>query len=253
MPTSGDDLESGAETTRETSRRSHRSGSSSESERRRAHGSEWEIRPPPRSLKEKRPRPARDAPPPPRRAAAAAAAACALFSLLLLLALCFLPAPPPAEDSRVIHLSLAGNPARKARFGLAKSLTWDLFLSGVRDRLGIRSVERVETAAGVAIRAVDDLLHRDNLVVYEARAAWEPPADVGGAPVAEWGVEEVVRFFAGLKLPQYSAALREHDVSGAMLLELEKDAEALAELGISSKLHVSKLRSSLRTLVAIDS
>ena len=39
-------------------------------------------------------------------------------------------------------------------------------------------------------------------------------------------------------------------VAGAMLLECEGDDAALAELGITSRLAVGKLRSSLRALAA---
>eukprot|EP00966_Prymnesium_polylepis_P197107 4567847-Prymnesium_polylepis.1 len=74
-----------------------------------------------------------------------------------------------AELSRVIHLSLAGPcaaPRRcKARFGLSKDMTWDTFLRGVQDRLQLSAVPpRIETAAGVAIASVAELLHRDNIV-----------------------------------------------------------------------------------------
>jgi hypothetical protein len=39
-------------------------------------------------------------------------------------------------------------------------------------------------------------------------------------------------------------------VNGAMLLEVHSDAETLAELGITSKLHISKIRSSLKQQLA---
>ena len=45
--------------------------------------------------------------------------------------------------------------------------------------------------------------------------------------------------------------MRDNDVTGAMLLELcAHDAAGLEELGITSKLHVSKLRTSLKALPA---
>jgi len=69
--------------------------------------------------------------------------------------------------------------------------------------------------------------------------------------VDAWSVDDVLAFFTDqLRLPQYADAVRANDVNGAMLLEVQGDAEALAELGITSKLHVSKIRSSLKTLLA---
>ena len=329
--------------------------------------------------------------------------------------------------SRVLHLTLAGTD-RKARFGLASDISWDGFLWGVRDRLHIASVARVETGTGLAIRSLEDLMHRDQIVVYSnepltgarplqsrgphaeaayddaapqavsvaeasaqgadatataaaqeaqraevaaalqaekdqavaaeaamaarnaaeaaeaaeaakaaeqeaareaeveatrrvaaaeaeaARAAQEQvaaeaeaeaerarasgkaeeargleaqaphadevvaiaaigdatevaaPSDSGSgarSPAAvlravasdaeaggaeSWGTEEVVRFFGEvLRLPQYVDALRSNEVTGAMLLDLIDDTHALDELGITSRLHVSKVRTTLRS------
>lgn len=287
------DLESGVEREPSGGRRSIRSGSSSESERRRNYRSEGESVRSTRSLKEKRRKVKEVAPTSRGKLFAAAAAACA-GTLFVLMLLGVLPLPMavagdgrPPDSSRVIHLVLAGNEARKARFGLSKSLSWDLFLSGVRDRLGIASIDRIETSNGVMIRAVEDLLHRDNLIVYEGepierslpeRAAPSHSRDArggemrwageGGPPakassrrslnanpsgyvsknIELWTVADVAAFFTELKLGQYLDAIRRHDVTGPMLLELEQDAEALKELGISSKLHISKIRSSLKSL-----
>lgn len=284
----GDDLEAGAE--KESSRRSLRSGSSTESERRRSEHTDAEGRHSTRSLKEKRRRSARDSALPSNRVWAAAGVLCGLLVAVFLMGLlsnASQTAGVPLEASRVIHLCLAGNEERKARFGLSKSISWDLFLSGVRDRLGIASISRIETSEGVLIKAVEDLLHRDNLVVYEGTPLrhsaygslgvvddFEERWDAGGRhaemrggvrtiasarramserataqnPIASWAVDDVVTFFTELKLKQYIKAIRTHEVSGPMLLEVEKDTEALGELGITSKLHVSKIRSSLRTL-----
>ena len=62
--------------------------------------------------------------------------------------------------------------------------------------------------------------------------------------------DRLVRFFEEQKLGQYVEALRANDVNGAMLLECERDDEALSELGITSRLHISKLRTSLKAATA---
>ena len=68
-------------------------------------------------------------------------------------------------------------------------------------------------------------------------------------PAPPWA-GQVVRFFEEQKLGQYVEALRANDVNGAMLLECERDDEALSELGITSRLHISKLRTSLKAATA---
>lgn len=291
---SGEDLESGAE--RETSRRSVRSGSSSESERKRGHRSdaksdvEGRSSSGPRSLKEKRRKVQKEVSANSKLAAGAAVllGTLSLIWFLGLLPFGLVPSFRQPDSSRVIHLVLAGDESRKARFGLSKSMTWDLFISGVQDRLKIQSVDRIETSAGISIRAVEDLLHRDNLIVYEGNAeddqydeemtADPPPKkqiakprsvktsrentasskgtaqrqsgldDYKGNPIAQWTIDDVVRFFSDLKLVQYLDAIRQNEVTGRMLLELEKDSEAMKELGVSSKLHMSKIRSAMKGL-----
>lgn len=148
----------------------------------------------------------------------------------------------PADSVRVIHISLA-NSDRKVRYGVADHLSWDAFLKGVQERLQLaHTPTRIETSEGMLIRSEVDLQHRDNLVVFEA----EPEQS---AAIEAWSVEDVVKFFQELKLPiEYTLALEKHEVTGAMMLEVVKDDAALAELGITSKLHASKLRARLKSM-----
>ena len=72
--------------------------------------------------------------------------------------------------------------------------------------------------------------------------------EVGAAALEDWSTEEVVRFFKEvLRLPQYVEAIRANEVTGAMLLDLIDDTQALDELGITSRLHISKVRTTLKS------
>ena len=57
------------------------------------------------------------------------------------------------------------------------------------------------------------------------------------AAVAAWFVD-------ALGLPQYAAAVKEHEVDGFVLLELEK-RDNLADLGIKGNMHQAKVRGGL--------
>ena len=66
---------------------------------------------------------------------------------------------------RMVHLSLADND-RRARFVLDKSITWEDFLAGCRQRLQLQAIRRVTDSSGEDILAVEDLMHNDLLVIY---------------------------------------------------------------------------------------
>ena len=70
------------------------------------------------------------------------------------------------ERARVIHLTLAGPLARKARFVLSREVAWEDFLVGVEDRLQLGGINRLETSAGEAIMSVEDLMHDDHLIIF---------------------------------------------------------------------------------------
>ncbi len=57
----------------------------------------------------------------------------------------------------------------------------------------------------------------------------------------EWSTDDVRAFFAELKLGEYDAALAENEVDGRMLQDL-LGQDALHELGITSKLHVLRIK-----------
>ena len=151
------------------------------------------------------------------------------------------PAAMPSAEVRVIVISLAGSD-RKTRFVVPPELSWDKFLQGAQERLRLaQPPARVETSDGFLIHSAADLAHRDSLVMYES----EPEQS---AAVEAWTVSDTVSFFVELNLNQYAPVLEKHEVSGRLLLEIVSDDEALAELGIKSKLHISKIRSSLKSM-----
>ena len=146
------------------------------------------------------------------------------------------------RDSVRVHLlaELAAGSAAGAETGapsVAANATQAQNGVGGEDSVGVARpvvAPAAEEAAAVATAAAPVAPER-----MESRA---------GRLVEAWSVDDVASFFIeDIKLTQYVSAIREHDVSGAMLLEVEKDAEALAELGVASKLHISKIRSSLKT------
>ena len=152
-----------------------------------------------------------------------------------------LPAGTPAKDVRVMHISLAGTD-RKIRYGVARETNWQAFLHNIQERLDLEHLPaRVETNEGMLIRSEADLQHRDSLVIYEA----EPEQS---AAVEAWALADVVAFFEELELGQYTGALQEHALDGPMLLEVVKDDATFVELGIHSKLHMSKIRSRLKAV-----
>lgn len=111
---------------------------------------------------------------------------------------------------------------------------------------GAAAAATAATASGAADAPTD----RSSLASPAAAAA----AGKGGGSSARkavhaWDVDDVLAFFAELRLTQYAEAILTNEVDGAMLLECEKDAEALGELGITSKLHISKIRGSLKMLL----
>ena len=151
------------------------------------------------------------------------------------------PGAPAAADVRVIHLSLSGTD-RKVRFGLRGDASWEDFQRGVQARLELKVAPlRIETNDGMLIRSVVDLQHRDSLVVYDS-----PPQET--AAIELWGVADVISFFDELGLGQYKPMLEQHALDGAMLLEIAKDDEAMGELGVTSKLHLGKVRSRLKSV-----
>ncbi len=60
----------------------------------------------------------------------------------------------------------------------------------------------------------------------------------------DWAVDDVVAFFTELKLTDHTAAVAKHDVDGRTLQELLA-ADGLSELGITSKLHVLRIKHAL--------
>ena len=74
------------------------------------------------------------------------------------------------ERARVIHLTLAGPLARKARFVLSRDVGWEDFLVGVQERLQLGGINRIETSAGEAIMSVEDLMHDDHLIIFSDSA-----------------------------------------------------------------------------------
>ncbi len=62
--------------------------------------------------------------------------------------------------------------------------------------------------------------------------------------VRDWAVDDVVAFFTDLKLTEHTAAAAKHAVDGRMLQELLA-ADGLGELGITSKLHVLRIKHTL--------
>ena len=64
-----------------------------------------------------------------------------------------------------------------------------------------------------------------------------------------WTAEHVAQFFnADLHLPQYCPALLSEEVDGAMFLDLFQTDGGLSDLGITSKVHLSKIKTKLGTL-----
>ena len=64
-----------------------------------------------------------------------------------------------------------------------------------------------------------------------------------------WTAEHVAQFFnADLHLPQYCPALLSEEVDGAMFLDLFQTEGGLSDLGITSKVHLSKIKTKLGTL-----
>ena len=57
----------------------------------------------------------------------------------------------------------------------------------------------------------------------------------------------VAAWFGALKLPQYAAAITEHEIDGDILLDLEK-RDHLSELAITDLIHQSKVRGALAKL-----
>lgn len=72
------------------------------------------------------------------------------------------------------------------------------------------------------------------------------PIDPENEP-ATWTVEDVAAYLVELGLGEYCEAAQKNQVDGAMLLDLLRvpGDKGLAELGITSLLHVSKIRSQL--------
>ena len=62
--------------------------------------------------------------------------------------------------------------------------------------------------------------------------------------VRDWAVDDVVAFFTELKLTVHTAAVSEHEIDGRTLQELLA-ADGLGELGITSKLHVLRIKHAL--------
>ena len=60
----------------------------------------------------------------------------------------------------------------------------------------------------------------------------------------DWAVGDVVAFFTELKLTDHTAAVAKHDIDGRTLQELLA-ADGLGELGITSKLHVLRIKHAL--------
>ena len=60
----------------------------------------------------------------------------------------------------------------------------------------------------------------------------------------DWAVGDVVALFTELKLTDHTAAVAKHDVDGRTLQELLA-ADGLSELGITSKLHVLRIKHAL--------
>ena len=128
--------------------------------------------------------------------------------------------------SRVLHLSLAGT-ERKARFGLASDIDWEGFLWGVQDRLHVASVARVETGTGLAIRSLEDLMHRDQIVVFsdEPLTGAQPLQSRG--PRAE-GFHERAAPPVVLAAPRVAASREQASTTAAEEAEAEAEAEATA-------------------------
>lgn len=121
-----------------------------------------------------------------------------------------MPSGTPAENVRVIHLSLAGSD-RKVRYGVSPHTRWDDFLHGIQERLQLpQPPKRLETSDGVAIHSEVDLQHRDNLVVYEA----EPEQS---AAIEAWTTADVVSFFGDLNLSQCALATAAGSCSACLL------------------------------------
>ena len=126
--------------------------------------------------------------------------------------------------SRVLHLSLAGT-ERKARFGLASDIDWEGFLWGVQDRLHVASVARVETGTGLAIRSLEDLMHRDQIVVFsdEPLTGAQPLQSRG--PRAE-GFHERAAPPVVLAAPRVAASREQASTTAAEEAEAEVEAAA---------------------------
>ena len=60
----------------------------------------------------------------------------------------------------------------------------------------------------------------------------------------DWAVDDVVALFTELKLTVHTAAVSEHEIDGRTLQELLA-ADGLGELGITSKLHVLRIKHAL--------
>jgi hypothetical protein len=67
--------------------------------------------------------------------------------------------------------------------------------------------------------------------------------------VVNWTTEHLSQFFdVDLHLPQYCSAIQTEEVSGAVFLDLYQTEGGLSELGITSKLHLSRIKTKLVTL-----